>query len=469
MNWLQKIADKSEFLFNKYLQFFMQNCVNFLFWSGQEHLGLSLGKDKRDSVLQNLLRTLIYQAITWNKKYAEWYVYQSILNPTEHFGTHRKFAELNDYLLRGHGSIPSLKTTFEEAYALSDAWHEEIRAKAAQYKTNNVIAQLSDGFTLVSVPSEDLKAEGYHMGHCVGGYCEEVKSGQSLIFSIRDPQNRPHATIEMKEHIKTKYSMGEATGAMDITQIKGKENKAQPKYSQYVEEAIDALMQHYKITFDRYSWEDYQGFQPEEDLQRERLEKLNEQHDLHTFTKFKDHRLARHGPTDKNIESWIKSPSGGRFIQTLLNNNSIFQKFVGYFVSKKYGNDPVAFGNAFDLVVHKGRSMYNKIESFLNQLNQNPLNANWDMFDTSIIEKIQRSAKTEVMVSWTAKESVAEAFVLEYYREQLEKAYYKDTVTDRDSFDKLREYYTQKKQNQDRSQEVTNQPEEQPILQEQMV
>ena len=41
-----------------------------------------------------------------------------------------------------------------------------------------------------------LKNEGEQMGHCVGGYCEDVARGDSRIFSLRDPKGGAHVTIE---------------------------------------------------------------------------------------------------------------------------------------------------------------------------------------------------------------------------------------------------------------------------------
>ena len=41
-----------------------------------------------------------------------------------------------------------------------------------------------------------LKFEGDTMGHCVGGYCDDVAAGRSRIFSLRDPKGQPHVTIE---------------------------------------------------------------------------------------------------------------------------------------------------------------------------------------------------------------------------------------------------------------------------------
>ena len=46
-------------------------------------------------------------------------------------------------------------------------------------------------------PLQDaLKYEGDTMGHCVGGYCDDVASGRSRIFSLRDAKGQPHVTIE---------------------------------------------------------------------------------------------------------------------------------------------------------------------------------------------------------------------------------------------------------------------------------
>jgi hypothetical protein len=42
-----------------------------------------------------------------------------------------------------------------------------------------------------------LAEEGNQMGHCVGGYCEGVASGESRIFSLRDAKGQSHVTIEV--------------------------------------------------------------------------------------------------------------------------------------------------------------------------------------------------------------------------------------------------------------------------------
>jgi hypothetical protein len=36
------------------------------------------------------------------------------------------------------------------------------------------------------------------MGHCVGGYCPDVESGEIKIFSLRSPDGKSHVTIEAR-------------------------------------------------------------------------------------------------------------------------------------------------------------------------------------------------------------------------------------------------------------------------------
>jgi hypothetical protein len=55
-----------------------------------------------------------------------------------------------------------------------------------------------------------LKYEGDTMGHCVGGYTDEVASGKTRIFSLRDAKNEPHVTIEVEPNPNPYPVSGEA-------------------------------------------------------------------------------------------------------------------------------------------------------------------------------------------------------------------------------------------------------------------
>lgn len=81
-------------------------------------------------------------------------------------------------------------------------WHEAL-AKSKfnnNLRMNGVVkaADLDDGaFIGKLVTAKALKTEGSMMGHCVGGYWGRVSSGQTQIYSLRDAEGYPHATIEL--------------------------------------------------------------------------------------------------------------------------------------------------------------------------------------------------------------------------------------------------------------------------------
>jgi len=59
-------------------------------------------------------------------------------------------------------------------------------------------AQIEEqAFSDVGALADQLRYEGDTMGHCVGGYCDDVISGRSRIFSLRDAKGEPHVTVEV--------------------------------------------------------------------------------------------------------------------------------------------------------------------------------------------------------------------------------------------------------------------------------
>jgi len=113
---------------------------------------------------------------------------------------------------------------------------------------------------------KQLKYEGDTMGHCVGGYCDDVASGHSRIFSLRDAKGEPHVTVETHpvkgkleeefERITGKipinqreidefvarqygdYTKAPPSGLM-ISQIKGKQNrKPNDEYLPFVQDFV---------------------------------------------------------------------------------------------------------------------------------------------------------------------------------------------------------------------------------------
>jgi hypothetical protein len=101
---------------------------------------------------------------------------------------------------------------------------------------------------------EALRYEGDIMQHCVGGYCPDVISGESRIFSLRDNTGRPHATVEVKpsglgvmnpsefyhsrgvpESLLRRMDEAEAAGELDKTGSWESFVRNSPEYKDYID------------------------------------------------------------------------------------------------------------------------------------------------------------------------------------------------------------------------------------------
>lgn len=111
--------------------------------------------------------------------------------------------------------------------------------------------------------ADQLKYEGDVMQNCVGGYCEDVLSGRSRIFSLRDAKGEPHVTVEVEPpgyeslpaEVRHQLNRADLEGgdwkawvsqnypdltlAPRVKQIKGKQNKApNPEYLPFVQDFV---------------------------------------------------------------------------------------------------------------------------------------------------------------------------------------------------------------------------------------
>ncbi len=153
---------------------------------------------------------------------------------------YNKLPEIKDWFESERPDLASY--TAEQAMAASDKWHKEMAEKGTGHKyqegSENVVYgpkwhnQVFNGWTIRKVTTEnDLEVEGNKMNHCVGGYCENVESGKSIIYSLRDPQNEPHVTLEADDR------------NINFEQIKGHSN-SEPKqeYKNMIKEWFQSLM-----------------------------------------------------------------------------------------------------------------------------------------------------------------------------------------------------------------------------------
>jgi hypothetical protein len=104
-----------------------------------------------------------------------------------------------------------------------------------------VVYEFPDGFTIQELPPEALKAEGEMMQHSVGSYCEAVQRGDTVIYSLRDQNGNPHATMEWLPEKVGARMYGRVVAALPgrFAQIYGKQNApVVDKYKPYIHEFI---------------------------------------------------------------------------------------------------------------------------------------------------------------------------------------------------------------------------------------
>ncbi len=101
--------------------------------------------------------------------------------------------------------------TFDQAIDASDTWHRAMAAggEGLEYEPTNpgLIVygpkwenEDFNGWTIQRIMSEnDLKTEGNKLNHCIGSYCKEVERESTIVYSLRDPQNEPHASINTSD------------------------------------------------------------------------------------------------------------------------------------------------------------------------------------------------------------------------------------------------------------------------------
>jgi len=142
-------------------------------------------------------------------------------------------------------NIDIMKYSFPEAEKESQKWHEELAErgeKYAKYYTNNIVYKFEDGWTIVELSPEDCETEGDLMGHCSSGYANSVRNNKTKIFSLRDPKNNPHVTIEGNYYTDNEKSAKASKTYFAIQQIQGKGNKEPiDEYKQRIKEWFDHI------------------------------------------------------------------------------------------------------------------------------------------------------------------------------------------------------------------------------------
>lgn len=100
------------------------------------------------------------------------------------------------------------------------AWDQMMLEEAENAKQGEAskggerVHEWPDGWSIRKLAPEHLDYEGENMGHCVGGYGydEQVRDGHTMIYSLRGPDHRPHATMEFTPSHYELNNEGKAIG-----------------------------------------------------------------------------------------------------------------------------------------------------------------------------------------------------------------------------------------------------------------
>lgn len=101
---------------------------------------------------------------------------------------------------------------FEEAQRATRVWRRNQWAAEQRQAGIRQVYRGDDGVRIVQLQSAaSLADEGDRMAHCAGGYAFDVENGDCEIYSLRDANDKPRATIEV-------------VGGNSVEQVKGRAN-----------------------------------------------------------------------------------------------------------------------------------------------------------------------------------------------------------------------------------------------------
>jgi hypothetical protein len=150
-----------------------------------------------------------------------------------------RIQELRDWY---HAERPQMASyTLQQAIEAAKEWHDRVSSEteATEFKEGekNIVYGPQwenpewNGWTVRRIlTANDVQYEGYVMEHCVGSYDCAVVDERTKIYSLRDPENKPHVTMDV------------AVKSWDFKQIYGKSN-SEPKseYKKMIKEWMKTL------------------------------------------------------------------------------------------------------------------------------------------------------------------------------------------------------------------------------------
>lgn len=133
-----------------------------------------------------------------------------------------ELSHLLDFFEKKYSHKKSINFSYEQAIEKSKKWIVNLNINQIKNTgLTEIVLKLDNGFNFVKLIDQESKNwEGFYMKHCVSSYLDHKN-----LYSLRDINNIPHCTIEIKNG--------------EIEQIKGRANSfVSPKYINYVIEFL---------------------------------------------------------------------------------------------------------------------------------------------------------------------------------------------------------------------------------------
>lgn len=146
------------------------------------------------------------------------------------------FALVLAYLASDKCSPKILRATMPIAIKKAAKWAGKIKSDSSRAEDAGGIEDIIEfkcGYRWVRVLSrKSLMREGELMHNCVAEYHDRIAAGKTMIFSLRDDCNQPHATLEITKH--------------EIVQLKGRYNKpVGPEHAAYIAKFMEDISTHF--------------------------------------------------------------------------------------------------------------------------------------------------------------------------------------------------------------------------------
>ena len=122
------------------------------------------------------------------------------LRPTE------EIEHILDFFASGDAPVRFKNMSYDEASVAAEKWTATLQKKSKHVHETaadtEVVLDFGDGFKIVKlIGRAAFEREGYLMRHCAGSYADRKNTE---VFSLRDKNNMPHATMEKDKQVKGK-------------------------------------------------------------------------------------------------------------------------------------------------------------------------------------------------------------------------------------------------------------------------